>query len=446
MADLDGDLGSLDSLDVLGMTDATPVAMDESRAAAEAVELPYPIDDIRSVVVCGMGGSAIAADLVAGTYVERLRVPLVVVRDYVLPGWVDEHTLVILSSYSGTTEETLTCAMQATERGTRCLAITSGGKLQERYVEEDGIPMVPIPLGLQPRAALPRSLVPLLVILSRIGVLGDVVADLDEGRETAAASVAGLSASVPTSENPAKQLARALVDSIPVFWGGQMTAPVAHRWRTQVNENAKRFAISSELPELDHNEICGFEGLGELDRRMQDRSAPGSTAHTPGGTPPGPHSGAGHSACRRCSCGDGRRNLAAGEDARSRPARRLRLHLPRATQGHGSGSSRDDRAAEREAGGDTPWPGARGFHRLAVGCNAGYRLPSARGADRGRRRCRWRWAPTRPGSVGCLLRRGPRLSAGSSSGAAPRRPTGGASRAGRLASSGSDPACTGRRP
>jgi glucose/mannose-6-phosphate isomerase len=269
VADLDGDLRALDSLDVLGMTGATPVAMDESRAAAEAVELPYPIDDIRSVVVCGMGGSAIAADLVAGAYVERLRVPLVVVRDYVLPGWADEHTLVILSSYSGTTEETLTCAMQATERGTRCLAITSGGKLQERYVEEDGIPMVPMPLGLQPRAALPRSLVPLLVILSRIGALGDVVADLDEGRETAAASVAGLSASVPTSDNPAKQLARALVDSIPVFWGGQMTAPVAHRWRTQVNENAKRFAISSELPELDHNEICGFEGLGELDRRMQ---------------------------------------------------------------------------------------------------------------------------------------------------------------------------------
>lgn len=269
MGDLNGDLGARDSLDVLGMTDATPVAMDESRAAAEALGLPYPVDDIRSVVVCGMGGSAIAADLVAGAYVERLRAPLVVVRDYVLPGWVDEHTLVILSSYSGTTEETLTCAMQATDRGARCLAITSGGKLKERYVDEDGIPMVPMPPGLQPRAALPRSLVPLLVILSRVGVVGDVTADLDEARETAASSVAALRASVPAAENPAKQLAQALGDSIPVFWGGQMTAAVAHRWRTQVNENAKRFAVSSELPEFNHNEICGFEGLGELDRRMK---------------------------------------------------------------------------------------------------------------------------------------------------------------------------------
>lgn len=269
MSELDEDPTAKDSLGVLGMTDATPGAMDEARAAAEGMEFPYPLDDIGSVAVCGMGGSAIAADLVVGAYTERLRVPVQTVRGYVLPGWVDEHTLVVLSSYSGTTEETLTCAMQATERNARCVAVTSGGKLQERYVEEDGIPMVSMPPGLQPRAALPRSLVPLAVILSRADLIGPVSEDLDEAREIATASVAALSARVPEAKNPAKQLAQALFESIPVFWGGEMTGPVAHRWRTQVNENAKRFALSSEIPELDHNEICSFEGLGDLDRRMK---------------------------------------------------------------------------------------------------------------------------------------------------------------------------------
>ena len=145
-------------------------AFDEARAAAEAVELIFPAEEIHDVAVCGMGGSAIAADLLLGAYRERLRKPMTVVRDYYLPGWIGENTLVILSSYSGGTEETLTCASQAMERNALCVAITSGGKLGTFYADE-GIPVVPVAPGYQPRAALLRILTPIVVLLDRMGVL-----------------------------------------------------------------------------------------------------------------------------------------------------------------------------------------------------------------------------------------------------------------------------------
>jgi glucose/mannose-6-phosphate isomerase len=248
-----------DSLGLIrGMGDSV-AAFDGARAAAEAVVLPFPPDEVTEVAFCGMGGSAIAADLVVGAYAERLRMPIGVVRDYTLPGWIGERTLVILSSYSGDTEETLTCASQALERNSLCVAITSGGKLGSFYAGE-GVPVVPLAPGLQPRAALLWMLVPTLILLERTGVLPQVGSDLEEARETVAAAVAALGPEVPESENPAKQLGRALQGGVPLLWGAELSAPVAVRWRSQISENAKLPALSSALPELDHNELVGFAG------------------------------------------------------------------------------------------------------------------------------------------------------------------------------------------
>lgn len=261
MFGLDGpEATAADSLGLIAGMAGSVAAFDEARAAAEGVELVYPPEEVRDVAICGMGGSAIAADLVVGAYRERLRVPVTVVRDYYLPGWIGENTLVVLSSYSGGTEETLTAASQALERNCLCVAVTSGGKLGTHYADE-GVPVIPVVPGLQPRAALLRMLVPLVVVLDRMQVLPSMTSDLEEARATIAASVAALGPEVEEAANPAKQLARALTSSVPLIWGAELTAPVAARWKGQFNENAKVPAYSSVLPELDHNEIVGFAGM-----------------------------------------------------------------------------------------------------------------------------------------------------------------------------------------
>ena len=261
MYGLDGENSlAADSLGLIrGMGDSV-AAFDEARAAGEALELVFPAEAARDVAICGMGGSGIAGDLLLGAYRERMRKPMTVVRDYFLPGWIGEDTFVILSSYSGETEETLTCAMQALERNALCVAISSGGKLASFYAAE-GVPVIRLPPGLQPRAALLRMLVPMAVLLERMGAVPPLGGELDEARGAVEAAVAGLGPGVPEPQNPAKQLARALLGGVPLIWGAELTAPVAARWARQVNENAKLPAFASALPELDHNELVGFPGM-----------------------------------------------------------------------------------------------------------------------------------------------------------------------------------------
>jgi glucose/mannose-6-phosphate isomerase len=252
---------AIDSLGLLAGVGESPAAFDQARAGAEGTDLVWPAEAVQNVAICGMGGSAIAADLVAGAWRERLRRPVAVLRDYYIPGWVGEDTLVILSSYSGETEETLTAAMQATERNALCVAITSGGKLGTFY-RDMGVPVVDLPPGLQPRAALLRLLVPLVVVLGRMGVIPDPAPDLDDARAAVVRGIAQHGPQVPHAGNVAKQIAERLVDTVPVVWGAEATAAVAQRWKGQFNENAEIPAYWSVLPELDHNEICGFGGMG----------------------------------------------------------------------------------------------------------------------------------------------------------------------------------------
>jgi glucose/mannose-6-phosphate isomerase len=254
---------ALDSLGLVAGVAGSPAAFDEARAGAEATDLMWPAEAIANVAICGMGGSAIAADLVTGAWRERLRRPVSVLRDYYIPGWVGEDTLVVLSSYSGETEETLTAAMQATERNAPCVAITSGGKLGTFY-RDMGVPVVDLPPGYQPRAALLRLLVPLVVVLGRMGVIPDPAPDLDDARAAVVRGIAQHGPDVPHTANMAKQIADRLVDTVPVVWGAEATAAVAQRWKGQFNENAEIPSYWGVLPELDHNEICGFGGMGAL--------------------------------------------------------------------------------------------------------------------------------------------------------------------------------------
>jgi len=256
---------ALDTLGLLGALGDSVAALDQAVERARAVEIPFPADAVREVAVCGMGGSAIPGDLLAAAYRERLRRPLAVVRDYGLPGWVGEHTLVIPISYSGTTEETLTCTMDAVDRASLVVAISTGGKLGTFYGEQ-GVPVLEPPRAPMPRAGLVGMLASLAVLLERMGVLAHLDSDLAEARETLAATIRAYGPDTPEAENPAKRIATMLEGSVPIVWGAELTAPVAYRWKCQLNENAEVPAFWSVLPEADHNEICGFAGMGRLGR------------------------------------------------------------------------------------------------------------------------------------------------------------------------------------
>ncbi len=233
--------------------------VDLSRAAAGGA---WPT----GVVVCGMGGSAIGADVVLAC-LPALAVPAVVVRGYDLPGWVDPRTLVVAVSYSGDTEETLSCVQAAVERGCAPLCVASGGALAALAVER-GLPLVRVSGGLQPRAALGRLAMPLAAALERAGLTEGFAAQVREAATLARSMAADFAPDVPEELNQAKTIAARLRGHMVLVYGAGLTAPAARRWKTQINENAKAPAAYAELPELDHNEVVGWTAAPELSRRL----------------------------------------------------------------------------------------------------------------------------------------------------------------------------------
>lgn len=216
------------------------------------------LDGVTSVVFCGMGGSAVAGDVLKHAFRDRLGVPVDVNRSGLLPAFAGPHTLVVVSSYSGNTSETLSSYRGAVERGCRVLAITSGGEL-ERSCAERGLPVVPVPGGGQPRAALGHLTFAMLGALEAAGLVPPLEDDVSS-TIAAVDRVAGeCGADVPVSSNVAKTIARAIGDRVPVVWGAEGVAAVAAmRWKTQLNENGKVPAWHASMSELDHNEIVGW--------------------------------------------------------------------------------------------------------------------------------------------------------------------------------------------
>ena len=253
---------TLDPGDMRGAVRAFPDHLQdgwERGAAAEA----FGVDasSLNGIVVCGMGGSAIGGDLVRTLVEAESPVPFVVNRGYTLPGWVDERTFVVVSSYSGGTEETLSAYADARERGAQILAVTSGGEVRQR-ARDGGDRLVEISGGMQPRAALGYSLGVLLRFARSNGLLdlSDATFDaaLDAARQRAAQHDAD------AEGNPARDLSARWENNLPVVYTGVgLMEAVGMRWRTQIHENAKHPAVGNVFPELDHNEIMGYESAPE---------------------------------------------------------------------------------------------------------------------------------------------------------------------------------------
>jgi glucose/mannose-6-phosphate isomerase len=260
------DRAALRAADPSGMLDTVTGLGAQCREgyALGLVARPLPeAAGITSIVVCGMGGSAIAGDVIAVLAAPRLRFPIAVVRTPELPEFCGPHTLIVASSYSGDTAETLELFEQAIRRGCRIVAVTAGGVLSRR-AGELGIGRVIVPGGHMPRAAFGYLSLGALGALEAMGIMPAHADDVDEAISEVAGVIADAGPDVPTSANPAKELALAIGERVPVVWGAEGIGSVAAmRWKSQFNENAKVPSFASALPELDHNEVVGWsEGRG----------------------------------------------------------------------------------------------------------------------------------------------------------------------------------------
>ncbi|MBK5231025.1 MAG: bifunctional phosphoglucose/phosphomannose isomerase [Thermoleophilia bacterium] len=236
---------------------AMPDHIDDAMWRAESAMLQPA--EAAGLVICGMGGSAIGADLAVAALGDTIDRPVHVIRGYDLPAWVDGRYSVICSSYSGDTEETLSCYEQATAIGAKTYVVSSGGLLSE-LAHRVGVPVIGLPGILQPRASVAYGVTSVLEVGIAVGIVrGDVRAQLRAAggllRELAAKWSPDASGDVLP-----KQLARDAFDRLTVTYGADLTAPVAYRWKCQINENAKLPAYSGELPESNHNEISGWQG------------------------------------------------------------------------------------------------------------------------------------------------------------------------------------------
>jgi glucose/mannose-6-phosphate isomerase len=199
-----------------------------------------------------MGGSAIGGDLAAAALFDRLTKPMLVARGYEVPAWAPAGSAVLCSSYSGNTEETLACYSAAEALGAQRVVATTGGELAEA-ARRDGVPVIGLPAGLQPRAAVGY----MFCVAAEVAALALAGPRINTEIDAAASH---LGEAFAATADRAKDIAAQIGDAVPVVYGSDLTAPVAYRWKTQANENAKLPAFSAVLPEADHNELEGWSG------------------------------------------------------------------------------------------------------------------------------------------------------------------------------------------
>lgn len=221
-------------------------------------------DSPGGLVVAGMGGSAVGGVLARAALADQSVRPILSAKGYELPPWTTNDTTVLCASYSGDTEETLACFEAAGVIGAKRVVVTSGGELG-RLAREEGVPVIPVAGGLQPRAAVGYMLVAVLETAAACGAGPSLRTEIDVAADALERLAAEWGPSGP-EDGEAKTLARALHGTVPVITGMGLTAPIAYRWKCQINENAELPAFSSELPEVDHNEIVGWGGASEVGR------------------------------------------------------------------------------------------------------------------------------------------------------------------------------------
>lgn len=241
-----------DPQDALGVAAAQP-----SQANWKAKIENFEVADFKpqTVVVAGMGGSALAAGLVKSWL--KINQSFEVVRKYNLPGYVDKNTLFIASSYSGNTEETLSTLEEAESLGAKIVVISAGGQLID-IAQEKNYPFVRLPSDYQPRMAVTLNLRGLVRLLEAYGLVESKYDEIASVADWLDEQIAGWLPDVPTVDNYAKQLAEQCAGKTVIIYSGSRMAPVGYKWKISLNENAKNLAFCNELPEFNHNEFIGW--------------------------------------------------------------------------------------------------------------------------------------------------------------------------------------------
>ncbi len=219
-----------------------------------ALELPKGMSisgKFDKIVVCGMGGSAVGGDLLKA-YMHDSKIPVFVIRDYKVPEFVDENTLLFAVSYSGNTEETISAYQDALKKKAKIVTVTSGG-----FLANEAKKVIKVPAGLQPRAALGYLFFPVLGVLANSGIVDVKGKEIDE--------LFGILSKTDDFKTVGERIAKKIYGKTPLIYSSTLFGPVAYRWKTQINENAKMPAFNHVFAELNHNEIVGYQMMNKGD-------------------------------------------------------------------------------------------------------------------------------------------------------------------------------------
>jgi glucose/mannose-6-phosphate isomerase len=259
------DLKKFDKSNMLGLLLDFPEQCRAAQQVAKGARILFERRDFKRIVFSGLGGSAIGADLVRSYLYFESKVPIQVLREYELPAYVDSSTLVFVTSYSGNTEETLSAYIEAKNKGATLVVISSGGRLKE-YAQRDNITFIEIPKGLPPRCALGYlSIIP-LCLLAKLGLIKDVQQSINQMISVLEGlKEKSINPRVTQRGNIAKTVAAKLFNKFAIIYSASVHFDVcATRLRGQLNENSKALASSHVFPEMNHNEIVGWQNPKRL--------------------------------------------------------------------------------------------------------------------------------------------------------------------------------------
>lgn len=260
-------LDNLDTIKRIDKKDMLSFCVEAPRHCQKAIKLAKTVSTNyskpKTIIVAGMGGSGIGGELLKDWTRDKISIPIEVCREYSLPAYANEETLVLVVSYSGETEEALSMFLDAVKKGCMVFCVSSGGKLIE-FAKKFRLSYLQVPSGMPPRAALPYLFLPMPTILEKIGLISNISSEFSEVFEVLNQIVEGNSPEKLLHENFSKTLALNINETIPVVYGFGIYRAVAQRYKQQFNENSKILAKWEFFPELNHNEVVGWEAVKKL--------------------------------------------------------------------------------------------------------------------------------------------------------------------------------------